>query len=264
MAAEVAIGQNALSVTLSTASLGGLGSLLSPGGNTLSLKVIEQPQIAYGPARQSGSPLQWETRARTAQIRAQLHLRPLGTVLGGILDLPVYLEAAAAQAYLTGIDCQDPKNDSTVTVHTDTQAVNAYVGTVSDLSNPVVTDATILNVLGVAKVTGSAQVTVGSPASDLTFHPGPFDWTNTKTAGGTSLGVGVLLKNKPVNLTLVPLGIPLGLGTVVSSVAALINPVLAALDNGLSDPVFASLGISLGGGDVTVWDLNCNSRVLVK
>jgi len=34
---------------------------------------------------------------------------------------------------------------------------------------------------------------------------------------------------------------------------------IAACD-GLSDPVFASLSVSLGGGDVTVWALDCNSR----
>jgi uncharacterized membrane protein len=271
MAAEVANGQNAVSATLSAASLGGLGSLLNAGGNTLSLKVIEPPQIAYGPARQSGSPLQWETRAKTAQVRAQLHLRPLSTVsvLGvpSILDLPVYLEAASAQASLTGITCATPKNNSTVTVHTDSQAVNAYIGTVADLSNPVVTDATILNVLGVAKVTGSAHVTLASAASspDLSFHPGPFDPSATKSVGGTSLGLGVLLKNKPVNLTLTTLGVPLILlGGVVSAVAALVNPILAALDTGLSDPVFASLGVSLGGGDSWTWALDCTSRMLVR
>jgi uncharacterized membrane protein len=271
MAAEVANGQNAVSATLSAASLGGLGSLLNAGGNTLSLKVIEPPQIAYGAARQSGSPLQWETRAKTAQIRAQLHLRPLSTVsvLGvpSILDLPVYLEAASAQASLTGITCATPKDNSTVKIHTDSQAVNAYVGTVADLSNPVVTDATILNVIGVVKVTGSAHVTLASAASspDLSFHPGPFDPSVTQSVGGTSLGLGVLLKNKPVTLTPITLGVPLVLlGGLVGSVTAVVNPILAALDAGLSDPVFASLGVSLGGGDSWTWALDCTSRAVVK
>jgi uncharacterized membrane protein len=51
---------------------------------------------------------------------------------------------------------------------------------------------------------------------------------------------------------------------VVSAVAAVVNPVLAVLDNGLSDPVFASLGVSLGGGDTWTWALDCTSRMLVR
>ena len=87
MAAQVANGSNAVSVNLSTSSLGGLGGLLSGSGNSVELKVIEPPQMAIGPAAQDPDGT-WKTVARTAQVRLYVQLRPLGTVLGGLLNLP--------------------------------------------------------------------------------------------------------------------------------------------------------------------------------
>ena len=36
-----------------------------------------------------------------------------------------------------------------------------------------------------------------------------------------------------------------------------------SLDSRLFDPLLSALGISLGGGDVTAWDLDCSRRRLV-
>lgn len=265
MAAQVANGQNAISLTLSTASLGGLGSLLNPGGNTLSLKVIEPPQIAIGPARQDADG-KWVTEAKTAQVRLQVNLRPLGTVLGGVLNLPIYVEAASAKASLRGIDCGNPIDDSTVTVHTDTQAVRARVATVNNISaaTPTVSTAVILNIVGLVRVEGSADINLASAASDpdLQFN-GPFDWSNTQTVGSSSLALGALIKSQPLALNLIALGLPLGLGSVLSDTLAILNPILDVVDDGLLDPLLANLGVSLGGGDVTAWHLDCDSRALV-
>jgi uncharacterized membrane protein len=264
MAAQVANGSDTLSVTLSTSSLGGLGSLLNAGGNSLLLKVIEPPQIAIGPAATDGSG-NWVTSVHTAQVRLYIHLRPLGTVLGGLLALPIYIEAASADASLRGITCATPRDNSTVTVHTDAQAVRARVGNLTDINAavPVVGDATILNVLGLVRVTGRADVALAGSASDLAFH-GPFDWNNTQTVGSTSLGLGNLIMTQPLHLDLHALGLGLGLGGVLSSALNLLNPILAALDNGLVDPLLSGLGISLGGGDVTNFSLDCDPLKLVS
>jgi tight adherence protein G len=269
MAAQVADGDHFASVTLGTSSLGGLGSLLNAGGNTLSLKVIEAPRIAIGPAAQDAGG-QWVTKAHTAQVRAQIHLRPLGTVLGGVLDLPIYAELASANAALTGISCTAP-DTGTVTVHADAQAARARVGTVNDINaaTTAVTDATILNIVGLVKVTGRADISSNTTAQDLTFT-NPYNWSNTKTVAGSSLGLGNLLKgpatapNQALSLTLIPLGLPIGLGGVLSSVTALLNPILAAADTGLLDPLLGMLGVTVGGGDVTAWTLNCHARSLVN
>jgi len=264
MAAQVANGSNALSATLATSSLGGLGGLLNSSGNSVQLKVIEPPQIAIGPAAQDSSG-NWVTKARTAQVRLYINLRPLGNVLGGILNLPIVVEAAAAEASLRGITCVTPHDSSTVSVHTDAQAVRARVGTLADINatTPNVTDATILNVIGLVRVTGRADVAASSSATDLTFH-GPFDWDNTQTVGSNSLGLGNLIMTQPLNLTLQALGLPLGLGGVLGSVLGLLNPILDVVDEGLLDPILSGLGISLGGGDVTNFDLDCDPLRLVS
>ncbi len=263
MAAQVANGTNALSVTLSPSSLGGLGGLLNAGGNALSLKVIEAPKIVIGPAAQDAGG-NWVTTVHTAQVRLMIHLRPLGTVLGGLLDLPIYIEAASATASVRGITCATPADNSTVNVHTDTQALRVRVGAINDINaaNPILTDATILNVLGLARVTARADAGLASSSSDLVFH-GPFDWSNTQTVGSSSLGLGSLIQSDPLVLNLHVLGLGLGLGGVLSSVLALLNPILSVVDNGLLDPLLSGLGISLGGGDITNFMLNCNGLKLV-
>lgn len=261
MAAQVANGTNAVALNLSAASLGGFGSLLNTsGGNTLSLKVIEAPQLAIGPASQDGSG-NWVTTAHTAQVRLFIHLRPAGTLLGGLLDLPIYVEAASADASLRGITCATPRDSSTVTVHTDAQAVRARIGTIADINavNPTVSDATIVNVLGLLKVTGSADVTVAGTASnpDLAFH-GPFGWSNTKTVATGGLGLGTLLSSD------LHLNLLLGLGSLLTSVLNLLTPILAVVDNALLDPLLSALGVMVGGADVTNFMLDCNPLKLVS
>jgi len=265
MAAQVANGSNALSVTLSTSSLGGLGGLLNSAGNSVQLKVIEPPQIAIGPAAQNSDGT-WKTVARTAQVRLYIHLRPLGTVLGGLLDLPIVVEAATAESSLRSITCATPLDSSTVGVHTDAQAVRARVGNLTDINAgvAVVTDATILNVLGVVKVTGRADVTTAGSAHDLTFH-GPFSTANTQTVGSGGLSLGALIQAQPLHLDLQALGLGLGLGGVLTSVTNLLNPILAAVDDALLDPLLSGLGVNvtLGGADVTNFSLDCTPLKLV-
>jgi uncharacterized membrane protein len=267
MAAQMSDGDHFLSVTLSAASLGGLGALLNPGGNSLSLKIIEAPRIAVGPAAKDASG-EWVTRVHTAQVRAQLHLRPLGTVLGGILDLPIYLEAATNNAAVTAINCTGP-DTGTVTVTAGSQLVRARVGTVNDINagTTTVTNATILNIPGLVKVTGSGDVALSTPPRTLNFT-NPFNWLNTQTAVGAGWQLGTKLKGpapapaQPLVLTVTALGLPIGLGGVWGSVTALLNPILVAMDSVVLDPLLFQLGVTLGGGEVTAWMLKCHARAL--
>jgi tight adherence protein G len=261
MAAQVANGSNALSVTLSTSSLGGLGGLLNSAGNSVQLKVIEPPQIAIGPAAQNPDGT-WKTTAKTAQIRLSIHLRPLGTVLGGVLNLPIYVEAASAEASLRGITCATPKDSSTVSVHTDAQAVSSNIGEIADInaSVGVVADATILNVINLVRVTGRSNVALAGSAHDLTFH-GPFNPANRQTVGSTTLDLGDLLQT---GLTTSVQIIGLVLINVQLAVLNILNPILDALDDGLLDPLMSGLGVIVGGADVTNFSLDCNPLKLVS
>ncbi|MGH9282415.1 MAG: hypothetical protein ACRD0S_05705, partial [Acidimicrobiales bacterium] len=143
---------------------------------------------------------------------------------------------------------------------TSTQAVKANVGYVSDINtagSPVVNDARILDLL-LTDVTGRADVNLASAGGDLSFD-GPFNWANAQTIGSTTLDLGDLLRSDPVALTLV--GLPVG--GLLSSVLGLVNPILTAADDGLIDLLLSSLGVSLGGGDVTVWGIDCADPVLI-
>lgn len=262
MAAQVADTDQFVSATM---------PVVIPGvtNTTLDLALIEAPRIAIGPARQDGSG-QWVTRAVTAQVRAQLHLQLLDEleVLGltGPVSLPVYLEGGGSTAALTGIRCGVPPDASEVDVHTGGQAVRAAVGVVSstdlqDAGSPVdVGDATISHIPLVVLVEGFADVTVAHSASDLTFT-GPFDWSNTQTAGSTTLGLSPLLRQDlALTVTALTLGVdPLA---VENDTRAILDPVFNELDAGLLDPLLSALGLSLGGGDVTAWDLDCFARRL--
>jgi uncharacterized membrane protein len=259
--AQVANGQNAVDIALTTQNMGGglAGTLNLLGPNSLRLKVIEPMQIAFGPPGKNAAG-QWLTRVKTAQVRAQLNLRPLGTALYPLLNLPIYAEAASATAALSSVTCSSPLDSSTVTVHTDTQAVKANLGQVADINaggTVIINDATILDLL-LTDVKGRANLNLASNASDLSFN-GPFNWSNTKTAGSTTLDLGDLLEPPALSLWIAGLNVA-GLTTLVAS---LLNPVLSAVDDGILDPLLSSLGVSLGGGDVTVWALRCQSPRLV-
>jgi uncharacterized membrane protein len=258
MVAQVANGKHAVDIALTTQNLGGpLAGLVSPlGGNTLSLKVIEAPQIAFGSPGRDGEG-EWLTFARTAQIRAQIHLRPLGAVLGGLVDLPIYLEGASATAALQSITCREPIDASTVVVDTDTQAVTAAVGEVTNINasgSVTVRKATILDLL-LTDVTGSAAVNLAGTEGDLPFD-GPFDWLNTQTVGSTALDLGGVLATQPVRLNVA--GVPVG--GLADSLLGPVNSILGAVDAGLIDNLLSSLGVNVGGADVTAWALDCASN----
>jgi uncharacterized membrane protein len=123
-------------------------------------------------------------------------------------------------------------------------------------------DAVISDIPLVVNVAGSADVTVASNAADLTFT-GPFNWSNTKTAGATTLGFSSLLHD---DLTLAVTTLTLGVDplTVENDTRAILNPIFDVLDDSVLDPLLSALGLSLGGGDVTAWDLRCHTRVLAN
>lgn len=227
----------------------------------LSLSLIEPPTIAIGPARRDASGA-WMTRAHAAQLRLRLQLN----LLGGVINLPIYLEAGAADAALTHIQCRVPKDDSEVTIQTTPQLLGVYIGNVSDAvmenhSAPVTpTPATLVNLLGLVTVTGYASVPVGGGSPrDLVFT-GPFDQNNNQSTA--SLGIGSSLNTaiqQPGNLTVRILGLGLNLGPILGAILGILGPVLDAL----LDPLLSLLGVQLGGADVTAFYLNCGVPQLV-
>ena len=87
----------------------------------------------------------------------------------------------------------------------------------------------------------------------------------TRSAGSSNLALsGQLLSS--LALTVQVLGGGVNGTTVANNTLALINPVLTTLDSTLLNPVkkaIGSLGIALGGADVTDMAASCGSRRLI-
>ena len=260
---------NLLQMLMLGAELANSGNLLNlplgisiPGVSNINMTMalIGKPSIAIGPARR-GSNGEWVTQAHAAQVRLKLDVTLLGSLLGGVVRLPIYIESGAATAALTGIQCSLPKDNSNVTIETQPQLLAAYIGEVDNAamqntSAPVtVKEATLVNVAGLIRVTGLASVPLQSPAQELVFN-GPFDSNNTQTVAGASLGIGGLL-NSNLQLTVHPLGAN------VSGLTSLLGGVLGPALDGLLDPLLTLLGVQLGGADVTAFELNCGAPRLV-
>ncbi|MGE5758355.1 MAG: TadG family pilus assembly protein [Sideroxydans sp.] len=231
----------------------------------LALSLNGKPSIAIGPARRDSNGA-WMTQAYAAPVRLRLNMTLLGTVGGGVVNLPIYIEGGAANAALTGIQCRSPKNSSAVTIQTQPGLLAAYIGEVSDAamqnySVPVtVSEATLVNVLGLVRVTGSAYVPLQGASQELVFN-GPFDSNNTQTAT-SGLGIGGLLNS---NLVLTPhvLGLGLGVGAILNSLTSLLGGVLGPVLDGLLNPLLSMLGLQLGGADLTAFYLSCGVPQLV-
>ncbi len=265
LAAQVANGTHFLDVPVVGLDLGGLAQL------KIALSLIERPSEAIGsPGLDSSG--NWRTQAHTAQWRLKLDLDVLGALSGvpgsGLVHLPLYLEIASADAHLTSIDCNTPRNSSIVTVGAGSSLVRAYVGDVNPDAMTNVTKAatvkpaTIVNVLGLITVDAEAAIDLPGGGGDLNFS-GPFDNNNTQRTSGlstaglfTSLGDNMVLD---VNL----LGIGIKLGDLVKALAGLLAPIFALLDSLLA-PVLNLLGIQLGYADVTTFYLKCGVPELVR
>lgn len=260
LAAQVANGKSFVNVPALGLDLGGLAKL------DVALTMIEPPSIAIGPPGR-GADGQWRTQAHTSQWRLKLHL-VVGEVLGGLVNLPLYLEVAAGDAWLKSIDCRYPRDDSIVNVGVAASAVRAYVGNVNTdaMTNrsaaATVSKATILNVLGLVTVDAQAEVNLPGGAADLAFT-GPFNAGNTQSVDGlSSAGLFNVLANSLI-LDVKLLGLELKLGTLMDALRGVLNPVFALLDAVLA-PVLSLLGIQIGIADVTVFSLTCGAPQLVR
>lgn len=260
LAAQVANGKNFINIPALGLDLGGLAKL------DVALTMIEPPSIAIGPPG-IGADGHWRTQAHTSQWRLKLHL-VIGEVLGGLVNLPLYLEVAAGDAWLKTIDCRYPRDNSIVNVGVASSAVRAYVGNVNAdamtnrNSAATVSKATILNVLGLVTVDARAEVNLPGGAADLAFR-GPFNGSNTQSVDGLSTtGLFNVLANSLI-LDVKLLGLDLQLGSLLDALRSVLNPVFALLDSLLS-PVLSLLGIQVGIADVTVFSLTCGAPQLVR
>lgn len=286
LAAQVANGGSAVSVpTL------GLKLPTNVASVQAQLYVTQPPVMAAGPVLQlSGAPPTWATTAHTAQVGVTLNVKattaldlgPLSFLVSLVnslvsidINVPLYVEVAAATASLQGIQCAADSANRRATLGVSTSLVTACLGrgdgTPGCASSPValvnagVVKASILGGLLGPAVIGVTIMATGTPSKIGSANQTPVILAPGGTAHlGTSQVVAGLLTDVIGNIVPVVtlslfgdnvLGIPIPL-------APLLQPLAAPLD-GLLTPLLNGLGLQLGTADVWLNDISCKNSDLV-
>lgn len=273
-AAQAANGDNLLRLTVPPSQALMLAGVLGP--IPVDLAVLESMRFAVGPAEQDADG-GWVTTVSNAQLRLYLEVPvtdPAVLAALGVseLEVPVYVDAARADAALTAIWCDparvaavDPAALDEVDVQVDTSVVNVAVGTppISPADVAVfphdLLPGDITTLAGGVRVEALNPVTVPGTSQSLTFFP-EYDHDN----------VQVVYAPDPASVTPVPVGSTVTDGLVFlneatgqpvdpatqSTLMSVVGPVLDAVD-GYAEQLANGLGITVGGADVVVNSLEC-------
>lgn len=269
---------SALDLLMAHATTANAGRLVDAGLNLsipglasarLSLAIGERPQgahwIAVGPAG---------TRVHTAQTRLLLDVRVGGSGLlaGAQVRLPVYVEAAAADARLDLVRCGASREDIAVTVGTRPGVLDAWIADVtpammSNVSQPVNPPAAEIVRLPLVSVAGRAHATMRNVAYEpLRFGIEDIERNRIRTATTrdfTSSLTAALVRDLDLQVKALGLGVGLGLGATRNAVANLLSGITAPVDDALAS-LTGALGIGLGQADVRVGHARCDGAVLVQ
>lgn len=236
----------------------------------LSLAVGERaqqsPWIAIGDVGQ--------VTVRTAQTRAYLETQLTPTAIAGLpglvsVQVPIYLELAAAEGRLTDIACPTWPTRS-VGLEARTSPASASLGRIdtSQLSNfalPITpTTATLIDT-PLIDVMGSSRVDLGAaePWQPLRFDAAAIEAGTAKTVRSTSMtgGLAASLLAHPT-LTVSVIGLPVPVSPLLGAVGQVLTFAAPTLD-GLMTLVTGTLGVGIGEADLRVTGVRCNMAVLV-
>jgi len=208
----------------------------------------------------------------TAQTRLLLTLTLVGSGQASLVKLPLYLELASATARLSSVSCGTGDITSArVTLGVTPAVVDAWIGQVSnaEFSNfstkPNPPAATLLDLAGLAKVTGRAHVTITNTSeTPVSFSYAEIQRVDKKTTSTTNFVASLLSRlvgDLDLRVELLGLGLPIpGLDGAVSGVIA---GAATPLDQVLSS-LLNTLGIGLGQADSWVSGVRCGGAVLIQ
>lgn len=276
-AAQIANSKSAVNVAPVALNILGLGTV------SLSLKIIEPPAIAVGPAGQflSGPNAgQWRTQARTAQVRLGLDINVSAAGLLAV-DLPIALQVAGATGHAKSTSCTVPRSNSTATISVQPQPVSACIasgaatavnsalncGSMAPaqlISMPVLgfIGNQVVNVkanISPAPNSGWTDVTIG--ANQIGLNPQHDTSGNSPPRVTTGSVFGSILNSNLSQLQITVLG--LDLSPILAPILALtLVPVGQILDAVLT-PLLEVLGIQLGYADIKLLSLDCDAVELV-
>lgn len=210
-------------------------------------------------------------KVRTAQTRLYVDAKVGGSGLlaSTSVRLPIFVELAQAEASLRSISCPTA---STATVSLDVTTAAGQVG-LGDVDTAVLGNfnaaitprrTTLVKLLGIAEVTGLANVTLGGAgAQKATFTAQEITAGVSHSVSTHDLTAGVAVSLvKGVDIQANALGIGVNLTPVTSAVGTLLQGVATPIDSMLSD-LTGLLGVDVGQADVRVNGLRCGKPILV-
>ncbi len=214
---------------------------------------------------------------RTAQARLYLDsqvapasglLAPLGV---SVIDAPVYVELAQAEAKLSTLTCGATPSFNAVTLSVAPSVGQITLGSVntSTLNNftqaETISPATLLNLL-LIKATATATVNLGGQ----TWQPVSFSGADiaagtvktVQTSNIAQASVASLFSTASIGVQLDGLGLLIGAGPATSLLQSTLTTVAAPLDQ-LIAGLTAVLGVKLGEADVKINGVRCKGAALV-
>lgn len=208
----------------------------------------------------------------TAQTRLLLTLTLVGSGQASLVKLPLYLELASATARLSAISCgAGDITSARVTLGVTPAVVDAWIGQVSNAefgnfsTRPNPPAATLLNLAGLAKVTGRAHVSISNTGeTPVSFSYAEIQRADKKTTSTQNFVASLLSRlvgDLDLRVELLGLGLPLpglegAVSGVVAGAATPLDQVLTSLLN--------TLGIGLGQADSWVSGVRCGGAVLIQ
>lgn len=253
-AATLAI--NALSLITTTAMIAnGVNAINLPLGINLpslaqvnaQINIIEPPQLAIGPAAGNGTLC---TVARSAQIRARVSVLVNIPLLARV-DLALNAEVGRGSAGIRTIEHHADGSEVVV-------EASPGIAALSLTNNAGTGPARISALLGLPLADIGLNLPLQSSTPQMLEYSVPLPaHDHLPQTQSISSSVGSSLENalaQPDTLDITLLGI-LNLGIVNTVVATIVSPLLSMIGQTLLDPLLALLGITVGGLDVTLEDV---------
>ena len=214
------------------------------------------------------------TIVRTAQTRLQVvaQVGGSGLLAGTMIQLPIYLNLAYAQAQLNSVTCPSGNSQSaTVKIDGTPGIADMWIGDVptaklADFSYALPVSAAPIVSSPVVRVTGSARVKIGNETAQTLTYTGSDVTAHTVKSVSTKDFTGSLTRSLLGDLSL---NIQTG-GLSISSPAAVQASLLAtlgtvtpAIDSTINN-ILDLAGVKLGEADVWVDGVQCQRSVLVQ
>jgi uncharacterized membrane protein len=214
----------------------------------------------------------------TAQARMYIDSKvaPGAGLLSGagvsLIDIPIYIQLASAQAKLSSLSCSATGSQPAVVLDVQPSLGQIDLGQIDtanlgNFSQPITpTPATLVNA-ALLNVTGQAQTDLGGASwQTVSFTPSDIQLDATKTISTNDLvqtTATSLLANTSLSVQVLGLGIGLGQSGVSSAVQASLSTAAAPIDQTIN-ALTNLLGVQLGYAAVQVNGLRCNDVALVS